>query len=34
VELGYMEGDLKSTTTVEFAPSDDVLRRGPDPLDP
>ena len=24
----------KTTTTVEFAPSDDVLRRGPDPLDP
>jgi hypothetical protein len=35
-ELGYMVGDVKgkSTTTVEFAPSDDVLRRGPDPLDP
>jgi len=35
-ELGYMVGDLKSktTTTVEFAPSDDVLRRGSDPLDP
>jgi hypothetical protein len=34
--LGYMVGALKSktTTTVEFAPSDDVLRRGPDPLDP
>jgi hypothetical protein len=35
-QLGYMVGNLKSktTTTVEFAPSDDVLRRGPDALDP
>jgi DUF218 domain-containing protein len=35
-DLGYLVGDLKnkSTTTVEFAPSDDVLRRGSDPLDP
>jgi hypothetical protein len=35
-DLGYMVGDLKgkSATTVEFAPSDDVFRRGPDPLDP
>ena len=34
--LGYMVGALtsKTTTTVEFAPSDDVLRRGSDPLDP
>lgn len=35
-QLGYVVGDLKgkTTTTVEFAPSDDVLRRGTDPLDP
>jgi hypothetical protein len=35
-ELGYMVGDLKqkTATSVEFAPSDDVLRRGPDTLDP
>ena len=35
-DLGYMVGDLKTktATTVEFAPSEDVLRRGPDPLDP
>ena len=35
-DLGYMVGDLKgqTRTTVAFAPSEDVLRRGPDPLDP
>ena len=35
-DLGYMVGELKNktTTSVEFAPSDDVLRRGPDALDP
>lgn len=35
-ELGYAVGSLKSrtTTAVEFAPSNDVLRRGPDSLDP
>ncbi len=35
-DLGYMVGELhgKTATTVEFAPSHEVLRRGPDPLDP
>lgn len=35
-ELGYMVGNLKNrtTTTLEFAPSEGVLRRGPDPKDP
>ena len=35
-DLGYMVGDLKgkTRTTVAFAPSADVLRRGTDPLDP
>jgi DUF218 domain len=35
-DLGYMVGDLKhkTATSVEFAPSDEVLRRGPDALDP
>lgn len=35
-DLGYMVGDLrgKTATTVEFAPSHEVLRRGSDPLDP
>ncbi len=35
-ELGYLVGELKNktTTTVEFAPSPEVFRRGADPLDP
>ncbi len=35
-DLGYMVGDLKekTATTVEFAPSPEVLRRGADLLDP
>ncbi len=35
-ELGYMVGSLKNHTgtTLEFAPTDDVLRRGSDALDP
>jgi len=35
-ELGYMVGSLKNhtSTTLEFAPSEAVLRRGSDPDDP
>lgn len=35
-ELGYMVGSLKNrtSTSIEFAPSAAVLRRGPDPRDP